>query len=359
MESVHDLCCAFHDLRESVSMTSFIYLLLGWSLLLSSLPLLAQGYSIEGNRIVVDRPELWSQWSYPKGTLTFKDDGFFHPIYIRKNINACLDAPSFTHDNDIHGGIKDAGSNREDAVNVMDGDLHTCWEPDRSDTLSDWWIQIDLGRLVAATKIVVKFVEEGEGDPFLGFKVWTSTGEIHPGMKKMDWREAGKVALNGEGRRRFAFELSAPPGNEGEGDQVQYVWVMVTQTDGEKKEEMTWEEYDALDADWRGAIEYYRIGPTGEELLIREKGYYALPEEQRGSIRYYRREVPRLTEVEVRSVGDNVALGTLRRDGGIGGYVQNGNHLIDGSFLFYQYGCTSRMASGLWFPAAPQSANIP
>ena len=310
-------------------MTSYIRISLGWSLLLSPLPLLAQGYSIEGNRIVVDRPELWNQWSYPKGTLTFEDDGSFHPIYIRKGINACLDAPSFSAGNDIHGGIKDAGSNREDASNVMDGDLHTYWEPDRSDTLSDWWVQIDLGRLVAATQIVLKFVEEGEGDPFLGLKVWTSSGEIPLGKEEMDWREAGKVVSNEEGRRGFVFELSPPPRYEVEGDQVQYVWVMVTDTAGEKKKEVTEEGYQALDPDWRGVIEYFRIGPTGEELPIRERGYYALPEDQRGSIRYYRREVPRLAEVEVWTLGDNIALAVVGR-GGTAGELRN---TVDGLIM--------------------------
>ena len=309
-------------------MTSYIHILLGWMLLVFPLRAFAQGYSIDGNRLVVEGEELWQEWSYPKGTLTFEDDGSFHPIYIRKNVNACLDASSFTYGDDIRGGIRDAGSNQEDALNVMDGDIDTYWEPDRSDTLSDWWIQIDLGRVVAATRIVVKFVEEGEGDPFLGFKVWTSSGEIPVGKEKMDWRGGGKVMSNEGGRREFAFELSPPKGNEGEGDQVQYVWVIVTQTDGEKKEEIAKEEYESLEAGWRGAIEYYRIGPTREELLIREKGYYALPEEERGSIRYHRREVPRLAEVEVWTLGDNIALEVFSRERSPGAIRES----VDGSF---------------------------
>ena len=42
-----------------------------------------------------------------------------------------------------------------------------------------------------------------------------------------------------------------------------------------------------------------------------------MPEEQRGGIRYYRRERPRLAEVEVWTVGQNISLGLIERGGSV------------------------------------------
>ena len=86
-------------------------------------------------------------------------------------INAVLNAVDFG------GGVLNAGSNRSSGIDLMDGRMDTFWEPDPSDLLQDWWVQIDLGRTVSATKIVLKFVGEDLGDPFLQFKVITSQGQ--------------------------------------------------------------------------------------------------------------------------------------------------------------------------------------
>ena len=42
----------------------------------------------------------------------------------------------------------------------MDGDEATFWEPNPADPLSDWVLEIDLGRLVSATKVILRFAEE-------------------------------------------------------------------------------------------------------------------------------------------------------------------------------------------------------
>ena len=67
-------------------------------------------------------------------------------------------------------------------LHVLDGDLTTYWEPesvaDAAELGAQWWFTIDLGRLVIAKRIVLKFVEEGLGDPFLQYDVLISDGEV-------------------------------------------------------------------------------------------------------------------------------------------------------------------------------------
>ena len=63
---------------------------------------------------------------------------------------------------------------------MLDGDPATYWEPESlkgtADVRGQWWFGLDLGRLVFAHKIVLRFVEEGMGDPFLLFDVLVSEG---------------------------------------------------------------------------------------------------------------------------------------------------------------------------------------
>ena len=55
------------------------------------------------------------------------------------------------------------------------GNLKNLTGADR-DLASQWWFVADLGRVVFAEKIVVRFAEEEIGDPFLLFEVLVSDG---------------------------------------------------------------------------------------------------------------------------------------------------------------------------------------
>ena len=90
------------------------------------------------------------------------------PLFMRKDINAALDAHKFSITGD--GGVT-VGSSPGTAANLIDGDAQTTWGPDPRSPLKDWWVEVNLGRLVVVRKIVVRFAEEGEGDPFVQFKV--------------------------------------------------------------------------------------------------------------------------------------------------------------------------------------------
>ena len=321
--------------RKMIYMISYIYAFLGWGFLLFSPDILAQGYSIEADRIVVRGEEQWKEWLSPRGVLSSGEDGSIQPIYVRKNINACLNAQDFTYGirNEIRGGISDAGSNLDDAESVVDGDPATYWEPDTDDPVRDGWIRVDLGRLVWMKKIVVRFAEGRHSDPFLGFKIRTSAWDQM--QQKMDWRILGYVTDADPSQRVFEFEPGEPSCAY---TAIQSVELRVTDTRGDKAEEISKKEYEELDPDLRGTVMHYRITPTGEEEWLDRGGYEKLSMKEKGPVRYYRREAAHLAEMEIWCEGENVCLGALGRGGSA--YAST---LVDG--LFQSFAATPRSQS--------------
>merc|ERR1712100_555129 len=74
------------------------------------------------------------------------------------------------------GGLWEAGSNEKDAMNVIDGDSLTYWQPNFTDAVEDWAIEIDLGRTVLANEIRLIFPDDKVAKPFKQFTVYVSTG---------------------------------------------------------------------------------------------------------------------------------------------------------------------------------------
>ena len=90
-------------------------------------------------------------------------------------------------------------------------------EPDSADPLRDWVLEIDLGRLVSATKVVVRFAEEG--DPFLQFRVHSAGGQNPFGTADrsgaLDYTLVGGTTQPNRDQRVFEFDL-APLGTHTE-----------------------------------------------------------------------------------------------------------------------------------------------
>ena len=328
----------------------------------------AQGYNVLRRSFEISTEREWKEWIFAEDAVEVLPDGLVRPAFFRKNINAVLDARSFTHQVPsvfydefaelsskspgqlgayyvhVSGGVKDAGSTLRDGLSVMDGDIHTCWQPDPNDLLKHWWIELDLGRLVSATRIVLRFVEEGEGDPFLRFNVHVSRGDLpYQGAGRMAWRQVYRSEAPNYHQRVFDIQLDPerPKDMEGEGAVLQYVRVAVMDTRGERAEVVSKEGYERLPQDSRGPLVYHRKTPfwKEQEQEVSREGYERLPFEERGGIVYYRRELPRLAEVEVWTLGDNISLGMQKR----GGSVQSsrnaqdiGDEEVDGAYTTYR-----------------------
>ena len=122
-----------------------------------------------GERVSFDSRSAWQEWKYPVGAVELQATGRIQPVPVRKNIDAVRNAEYFG------GGIRRVGSNARDAGRVMDGDPTTSWSPDPADGLEKAYIELDLGRLVTASEIVIAF--DKSAPPFEFFNILLSSGE--------------------------------------------------------------------------------------------------------------------------------------------------------------------------------------
>jgi len=291
------------------------------------------GHRLGSNQVTISGRAQWQNWEFPDGTLVISPTGEVQAQRIKKNTNAVfgiVDYLSFNPPASL-GGIDpeeivladaiQGDSNVEDVVNVFDGDISTYWEPAEprgdSELASQWWFVVDLGRLVLAKQLVVRFVEEGVGDPFLQFEVLVSDG-LKPARLSGGDTPAFKTVLRtlkkNKSQRVFEIDLTNQQPSI-EAAPVRFVQVLVTGTDGALGAEITQVEYEALDTELRGAIQYSKRQPDGREVPVERELYEALAAERQGTVRYFRREVPRLAELEVWSEGDELIAGIFARGG--------------------------------------------
>ena len=154
------------------------------------------------------------------------------------------------------GGIRNAGSNLNTARLAIDGNPATGWAPDPEDDPEDWFIEIDLGRAVSAKSVTLVF--DAQAAPFALFDLLLSTGEP----------ETDFIAAPVEGTLVYRVKERI---KENSHHRVTY---LIEKIDEEP-------------------IQFIRFEP----LLI-------VPD-------------ARLAEVEVETIGDNIALGLLERGGAV------------------------------------------
>ena len=335
-------------------------------------------------QVIIGEVQHWESWKVPVGTTVITADGSVRPHFWRKNTNAALDIVDHLRahppDNVANKRPEDitpldavtAGSNPEDVVFAIDGDTTTYWEPDPLapgvDIPALWWFNIDLGRIVLAKKLVLKFVDESMGDPFLLFDVLSSTGEKPASAvagKSFEYRSVFRGLQPNKSQRLFEIDLAGP--DEAEellveriggsllvtqttglvGDDqfkrvIRYLQVVIRASDQGKGREVSEEEYERLlqdSPDDAGAVEYVQVLADGGEIPVSADVYELLEPERRGGIRHYIRERPRLAELEVWSPGDDIAYGTLARGGSIENSTLNvvwPPNVIDGDITTYE-----------------------
>jgi hypothetical protein len=281
--------------------------------LLARVPLAAQegeGYRLLPDQVVVETPEHWRAWKAPEGVRLIRPDGSVEPRYLRRDIDAVLNAGQYEYLSEgdtLAGGIRRAGCNLAAAALAIDGDPATCWEPDRDLDVSNWWLEIDLGRVEVVQRIVVRFAAQSEGDPFLKFRVSISDGRTSLGTQNRNYYRVGLVALPNKEEREFTFPVESPDKLAAgvTGAVAQFVLVEALATDGVRGEEVAQVDHRALPATEQGAVDSFRRTVAGRQIRVEQQVYEALPAAEQGDIRYFRREHPRLAEVEVYTLGDN------------------------------------------------------
>ena len=295
--------------------------------LLSVPPTEAQdGYRLRPDRVRISGTEQWQAWTAPAGVRVFTADGAVEPRRLQRPINAALNAASFEYLNaardTVVGGISAAGSNLALAPAIIDGDSTTFWEPEPDANLDDWFVEIDLGRALIADRVVVRFADEG--DPLLKFRLLTADGSAGFDGRQRFFR-VGLVNKPNKDQRRFEFAVrpSRPVPIGINGDIVQFIRLEALDTDGPRAQEIPLETFQALPPQQQGAVDYFRQTRSGRQLPVSFDTYQLLTPDERGPIRYYRREQPRLAEIEVYTLGENVVSLTQRereRDASEGGF---------------------------------------
>ena len=312
-----------------------------------------KGHTIRGNQVLINDARHWKLWKGAASILDISDaDDTVRPLFMRKNVNAAHNARLFSVTGE--GGVS-VGSNPGQASNLIDAEP-TAWGPDPDSPLQDWWIELNLGRLVVVKKIVVHFAPEGEGDPFLQFKVlgWRQppprsvSGYYldEPGTNVPNFREIGRTEKPNKTQRVFEFELDPSEGADKlfRGDPLERILIIATSTDSTKAEELlpaegftAAERHSQLPVGERGAADYYRKEQSGRETLISQEEYDIINEVNKGPIRYYRKEIPKVIEIEVITEGDNINIGVVQRGGQVtietnGGVNDIGAAVTDGNY---------------------------
>ena len=307
------------------------------------------GYRITADQVVVDRRAHWQSWNFPPGVLDLGSSGTVQPRSLRRDVNAVGDIVANLQARPPDGLKKDpedivladailggARSNVAGVENLFDGDMTTYWEPDppteELDLGTQWWFIVDLGRLVMAKKLVLKFVAEELGDPFLQFDLLASQGNIPKGNQRSPTPEFTTILRTlkpNKEQRVFELVTNSEPTFAGTG--MRFVQIIITGSDFDRGREVRPAQYEALPASDRGAIEFYKRQADGSETVVSPEIYELLTAEQQGPIRYFQRERPRLAELEVWAEGDEILTGALAR-GGYGTATQTAaiNNLIDG-----------------------------
>ncbi len=271
-----------------------------------------EGYRLFPDQVVVNTAAHWQAWSAAEGARVILPDGIVEPRRVRRQINACLDAGQFRYLSEgdtLTGGVRAAGTDRQEGALAMDGDMDTWWEPDPESPLKNWWLDLDLGRAVIAERVRVRFVQEGQGDPFLKFRVLISDGRIaFTEARNREYFRVGLVSEPNKDQRDFEFPVNpqrpVPAGAVGEVAQI--VRIEALGTDGLRGREVSRELYAQLDSIDQGAVDYYRRTVAGRQIQVEKEIYDALPPEEQGQVRFFRRERPRLAEVGVYTAGDEV-----------------------------------------------------
>lgn len=239
----------------------------------------------------VNTQSQWQTWTFPRDLLDIRADGSVMPVEFKQPANIALNAPFFSHPlregGQGQGGVWKIGSGRSTARNLIDGDPATLWRPDQADPVDDWWVEINLGRVMPVTSIRLILPDQEDARPLREFRVFGADGKREPPNKDIyrfhliggttRWNQETVVEYESSNLSRdTAFQLT-----EGAGSGVQF------QTD-----------FDP--------IQFIRI-------LVDAKS-----------------EDAALAEVEVFAFGQNIVLGTIERGGEVIDERGRGGEMGDG-----------------------------
>jgi len=256
----------------------------------------------------IDSKSQWEEWAYPRGAMEIGEDGSLSLEWFRRNIDPALDADRFEHKTRERGVVKGgarARSNNADARYIMDRDERTWWQPDEEDPLDQWWAELDFGRVVLLKEIRLVFADTLGARPFRDFSLYVSEG---------------------------AHVTS-------QGDLFNFTKVATTTRPNDERVL----EYDLFLVD-PGKAE-------GENLSLDDTLTF-IPVQYVRFVSHAKTPEAALAEIEVKAMGDNIALGTFER----GGTIRSSDKfspkvpgLFDGTIDAYWNASAARAAEAIWW----------
>lgn len=273
-----------------------------------------------------------------------------------------------------YGGIRYTPRNAESATNILDGDPSTYWEPTtlisegewldlpqskrgpkiflapdeggeltrvdslawaaasagrrqvefHSHDLDEWYVDIELGRVLPVRFIVLRFADPEVGEPFRQFRILGTPSHRRDASLGL----IARTNTPNEDHQVVTFEVGSGPaipevGSDAVVDfdspggylQLSRLRIAVTDSRFDRFRRLaSEEEYLSLPLEDRGSIEYHILNTAGTETRVAREVYDKVDDERKGSLFYYQRERPRLADIEVWTQGDNISLGVI--DGG-------------------------------------------
>ena len=276
-----------------------------------------------------------------------------------------------------YGGIRHTPRSADAAPNILDGDPSSYWEPTtlvtqaewldlpaarrgpkvflapdeagelarvdslawlsaptdqrqveyHSHDLSEWYVDIELGRVLPVRFIVLRFADPEVGEPFRQFRILGTASHLRDASLGL----IARTNTPNEEHQVVSFELGSGPaipsvGSEAEIDfdtpggyqQLHRLRIAVTDSRFDRFRRLaSVEEYLALPLQDRGSIEYYIVNAAGTETRVDREVYDKVDDDRKGSRVYYQRERPRLADIEVWTQGDNISLGVIGGGGSV------------------------------------------
>ncbi len=119
----------------------------------------------------------FESWNHPRGLVNVLPQGI-EVKRFDKTFNAVANANEFSSSVIGDFGLRfiRAPSNQQQANRVADQDPNTYWQPSVDDPVQQWWLELDLGRSVVASKLRVIFPDTEGARPFNFFSVYVSPG---------------------------------------------------------------------------------------------------------------------------------------------------------------------------------------
>ena len=258
------------------------------------------------------------------------------------------DPPMPCHEYFLTPGATRAGSNAHLAEKIVDDNLATFWEPDPDDDIDDWWVEVDLARPVAIDRVKLTFVDSSLGDPFYRFFLMTT--HIQDPLFESSFSYTSFQPFEGANTDRreilfvseprvdpFSGEEPAPDtdllaqgqggGPSWTGRLAELLRIAITGSRFGRAELISADAWQGLRPGERGDIIYHMRDVNGKEEPIElahadsnrifwERLGREAPQRQ-GHRDFYRRELPRLAEVEVWGLGDSFASEMLEGGGSV------------------------------------------